>query len=253
MSLLTICQNVARETGFIVPSTIVGNTAEEAVTLLRFAQRAGRQIADGWAWTILQAEHTFQTVASTAAYSLPSDFRALLSDTAWDRDNYRRVRGGLTPSEWQVRKSALIGTASLRKNFRIKPDSGTNKFFVDPTPTAAEDLVYEYVSTSWCQSSGGTGQAAWAADTDTGRIGENLIELDCIWRLLNRMGRAYAEEKAEFERYLSIAKAEDGGPRPLFLDTRSRGTEGRPDDGNIAGTVPTWGGMGGATWGSMGG
>lgn len=251
MTLLSICQGVARETGIAVPSTIVGNTADEAVTLLAFAQREGNAIARKHPWTTLQREHTFNTVAGTAYYDLPSDFLFLLTDTAWDRSDYDRMIGPLTPAEWQVRKSAIIGQADLVKRWRIKAVSGAAKYYLDPTPSDVSSIVFEYASSSWCQSSGGTAQTSWAADTDTGRVDEYLVQLGMTWRMLSRMGRVYAEERAEYDNEMMKAIARDGGSRIVRLDWQREDLG--PDDADFAGNVPTWGGMGGATWGSMGG
>lgn len=250
MSLLTICQNVAREVAIAVPSTIVGNTAEEAVTLLRFAQREGRQIAEARDWSVLLREHAFTTVAGTAAYDLPTDFRRFLTGTAWDRTEQEPMRGPITGMEWQFRKSGIV-TSTIQRRWRVLPVSGVAKFTIDPTPASAASLVFEYVSTSWCQSAGGTAQSAWAADTDTGRIDEDLVELGMIWRVLARLGRAYAEERAEYEIEKMRRWARDGGMAILRLDGGRRGIGER--NGEFSGSVPTWGGMGGATWGNMGG
>jgi len=96
-------------------------------------------------------------------------------------------------------------------------------FSLDPTPASGVSMVYEYVSKNWCQSSGGSGQTAWAADTDTGILDEYLIELDTLWRVLNRMGMAYAEEKEEAEQQIELALAGDGGAPKLSLNS-STGT-----------------------------
>ena len=53
---------------------------------------------------------------------------------------------------------------------------------VQPVPTAGDTFAYEYVSTQWCESSGGTDQSAWAADADVGLLPERLMKLGIIWR-----------------------------------------------------------------------
>lgn len=211
MSLLSVAQAVAEEVGLTAPSTVVGNSDKTAKLLLRLINRSGRQLAKK-NWTILQNESTFNTVASTASYSLPSGFDRLLDFTAWDRTSYWQLRGPLSPKEWQIKKSALVASATLRSNFRIKPDTRVNKFFVDPTPTSAVSMVFEYASSQWVKDSGNTtGKTTYALDTDVSLIDEELLELDVIWRFLNRKGFAYEEEKQEAERAIERAFAEDGG------------------------------------------
>lgn len=252
MTLLTICQNVAREVGITVPSTIVGNTAKEATVLLRFAERTGDQIAQAHDWTVLLVEHTFTTTSGNAYYDLPAGFRRFVTETAWDRTNYRSMRGPLTPQEWQMRKSGIVSSAGILRNWRVKPVSGVAKFYVDPTPASTDSLVFEYITDYWCQSSGGTAQASWATDADTARIDEDLIEMGVIVRMLNRLGRPYLEEKMEFERDMSRRWARDGGMAVLSLADKPRKTEGEiigVPDGTLSGGS-SWGGLSGSTWGN---
>lgn len=238
MTLLTICQNVANQIPVESPTVVSGSSNKTAKLLLSCAQSAGKSIARKKGkqhWLELVSEYTFSTVADQEDYDLPSDFFDLEDQTLWDRTNFWEIKGALSPQDWQAYKSSVLGdTATIRKRFRIRNVSGTRKFSVHPTPGAAETLVFEYVSKNWCESSGGTGQDSWQADTDIGIIDEYLIELDTKWRFLARSGMVYAEEKLEAEREISNALARNGGTRILKLSGRS---EGRIiDTGNIPDT-----------------
>jgi hypothetical protein len=91
-------------------------------------------------------------------------------------------------------------------------------FSIDPVPTDnGAALVFEYVSTAWCQSSGGATQTLWEADTDTGILDEYLMTLGVRWRMMRRLGFSYAEELDEYEREVSKAMAKDGGAAILDL------------------------------------
>lgn len=216
MSLLTVAQAVAEEVGIGAPSSVIGSSEDTAKQLLRLINRSGRQLAKR-NWTILQREHTFTTSNGTASYDLPSDFDRIIDRTAWDRDSYWTLRGGMSPRDWQVKKSGLV-SASIRSSFRIKPDTRVNKFFIDPTPSSSIDMVYEYASTQWVKdSSNSAGKTAYAVDTDVSLIPEELIEMDVIWRFLNRKGFAYAEEKLEAEKAIDRAFAADGGMSVIDL------------------------------------
>ncbi len=57
----------------------------------------------------------------------------------------------------------------------------------------------------------------WTADTDTSLLSEELLELGVIWRLQQRLGLAYLEEKNEYERQVDQAVARDGGTATLDL------------------------------------
>lgn len=221
MSLLTIAQNIASEVGVVKPTVIIGSNDETARRLLAACSAAGRNLARKKGrshWIELIKEYSFDTVASQAAYDLPSDFYTLVDRTLWDRDNYWEMRGPLSPMDWQYVKSSVLGDSVVtRKRWRIKDDSGTLKFFVDPTPTAAESLVFEYVSNAWCQSSGGAGQTEWLNDSDTGVIDEYLIERDALWRFRNILGLNYLEEKAESQDLVDQALARQGGAPTIEL------------------------------------
>lgn len=215
MTLLTICQHVADDVGVERPETIIGNPERTAKRLLRAATRECQFLAKQ-DWSVLQREHEFQTVAGVDAYDLPDDFESLLSDTSWDKSNYWQVRGGLTAKEWQFRKNALIATTAVRKRFRIKRGSGNKRqYFLEPTPTAVEDQVFEYRSKAWCQSSTSVIQTEWLADTDTALLDEDLIELGVLWRYLKRIGQSYGEEFDEHNLTGRQMLSQDRAPRTL--------------------------------------
>lgn len=223
MTLLSICQQAARAVPLAAPSIIVGNTNETASLLLACAQDEGNALSRRYNWLSLVKEHTFSTVASTEDYSLPSDFSRLENQTLWDRNNYESIRGPLSSQQWQEYKSSVLATTNtVWKRFRIRDVSGTVKFSIHPTPDAAETMVFEYVSDNWCETSGGSGQSAWAADTDVGVLDEYLLGLGIKWRLLNRLGMIFDEEREEYEREVIKAIARDGGAPILNLTGRAR-------------------------------
>lgn len=233
MSLLTIAQAVANAVPLATPTVLVGSSDQNAKLILAMAQRAGKslagRIADGW--LAMVAEHTVTTVSGQADYDLPADFKRLVDGTLWDRSRYWEMRGPLSPQQWQRYKSSAIGQAAIQRRWRIRSVAGTPKFSIDPTPSDdGATLVFEYVSTGWCQSAAGTRQAAWAADGDTGILDEYLLELETTWRVLERLGLAYAEAQDEAEREIRKAIARDGGGPVLSLNAPPAGP-GNPFDG----------------------
>lgn len=210
MSLLSICQSAADQIGLDRPSQIAASNLQEARRMLALANRAGASIADAHLWTVLVLEEEFVTVASQDTYVLPNDFDRILADTAWDRTNFWRLRGQLTPREWQARKSTLVAQTDIRRAWRITPVFGAKNFTIDPVPASSgETLVYNYITTLWALSSGGSGQTKYLADTDVTRIPEDLVELQLIWRLLQSHGQPYLDQRAEAESELTQAIADD--------------------------------------------
>lgn len=225
-TLLQIVDDAVDEIGNIArPSVVYASTDRTVQRMLALSNREGRDLMRSNPWTVLQRIHTFTTVASQSEYDLPADFDRLISGTEWNRSAYQRIGGPLTPQQWQVIKSGLIGTGSIGKRYRIyrSATSATRKFQVDPTPTSddeGETLAFEYVSAYWCASSGGTAQAAWAADDDTSLLDDDLMRLGLIVRFKRSIGLDFASEADEYAQILMRAKSQDRPARTLSMVPR---------------------------------
>lgn len=160
-------------------------------------------------------------------YALPSDFQRPVDNTFWDRSRFWSMRGPQSPQQWQLYKSSVIGRATIQRRFRFRGanviwgDSGvagTPVLSIDPVPfDNGAQLVFEYVSNGWCQSTSGVLQNQWMADTDTGVIDEYLLQLGLLWRFLKRLGLAFGDELDEYEREVDKAAAVDGGSSILDM------------------------------------
>lgn len=313
MTLLQVCINAAHNAGVDAPTSIIGSADPAAQRLLQLARRTGIALAKKANWTALVVEHEF-FANGTSDYALPTDFRSLVDDTMWDRTRYWRMRGAMSPQQWQMYKSSSLGQATVERRWRIRiptgaADGAAPVFSLDPNignTDFSSRFVFEYVSKNWCASGtnyelaeavpnalgtgyavgdqitfnaagittvppvalvtaltnsttgslqtleivipgvmtgfpgaivqsattgGGSGatffatattippatQSDWAADTDTFLLDEDLLELGIIWRVLARLGLAYAEEREEYEREVDKAMARDGGTAVLNL------------------------------------
>jgi len=217
MTLLTICQNVADAIPVTRPAAIIGSSDETARLLLVLANQTGKALYERHDWILMSKEHSFTTVADQEDYSLRSDYGRLSDKTVWDQDNFRQMRGPLTPPQWQYQKNAIATQPGILKRYRIRGVSGVKMFSIYPTPTDTDDCIWEYVSNNWCQSSAGAGQSAWAQDIDTGIVSEYLLELGLLWRALKRLGLDYADEKDEYNRQLDQAIARDGAAPEISI------------------------------------
>lgn len=224
MSLLSVCQEAARAIGFEPPNSIVGNSDATARRLLALAQLTGKSLAkDISQWPILERENTFATVNGQAEYDLPSDFDYLIRDTVWNRSEYDVVRGPLTSQEWQEYKSGIIGSGVVKQRYRVKRAASgmTNKFVLDPTPSAAENMVFEYVSKNWVRDSGSTtSYDSYQNDTDVALLDEYLIQLGVMWRFKQEKGLDYAIQLREYENMVEKAGARNGKAPTLYLGRR---------------------------------
>ena len=165
-----------------------------------------------------------QFLLGQSDYTLPTDFKTPVDNTFWDRSRFWSMRGPMSPQQWQLYKSSVIGRASIQRRFRFRRSpTGGQILSIDPVPTDnGSQLVFEYVSTGWCVSNAGVFQSSWEADTDTGVIDEYLIRLGLKWRVLRRKGLSYAEELDEYEREVAKAMSKDGGAAILDLTPSDR-------------------------------
>lgn len=233
-TLLELCQDVADDVTLSRPTSVALSTDDTARKLFASAKIAGKDLARSHVWDQLVKEHTFTTVANQTDYSLPSDYDRMVDDTLWDRSNLEEIRGAISPSQWQYMKSSVLAqSATIWKNFRVRSVSGTVQFSIFPTPTAAENLVFEYVSNEWCEDSGGTGQTTFQADTDVPRLDDHLLFLGMRWRFLDRLGFDYAQAKRDYDLELGREKSRNaGGAQKITLAARPLKIKGNiPDSG----------------------
>jgi hypothetical protein len=216
MSLLTIIQNACDVIGIPRPNAVIGSTDTQVRQLLAIANNEGKALAREFSWQALTKEETFTTVAAELQGDLADiadDVNWQLTGTYWNRTKAVRTLGAVSPQTWQARKALLVN--GIYSEFRIKE----KKLYLIPAPPAGETIAFEYVSKNWCQSSGGTGRQAWAADSDTGVLDEYLMELGVIFRWLRQKRLSYGEEMREYAIQVELAKARDSGGNPtLSLD-----------------------------------
>lgn len=231
MSMLSIVQAIAEEVGFAAPTYVAGNPDRTAKQLLRLVNRSGYTLASRHDWHILQLVHTFTTQADVYQYPVPTDLSRFVSDTAWNRTEHNRLRGGMTAQEWQAQKSSLATPASLM-GFRIRnaaaatsPISSAGRVFeLDRVPPAGLDLVIEYISLNWARNSAGTEfKPAFTSDDDEPLLPPALMELDGIWRFRAAKGMDYAEAKRDFDLQLDTRFGSDSVAPTISLGSRSYG------------------------------
>ncbi len=88
MTLLSIIQDACNDIGFPPPATVVNNT--DALQYLRLTNRAGEALSR-WPWEELIKEGTITLVAADQDYALPTDFRYIIPETQWNRDDKRQL------------------------------------------------------------------------------------------------------------------------------------------------------------------
>lgn len=217
MTLLSICQDASIDLSLPVPDSVIAEDDPAVRLMLRCAQQEGKSLAGRYPWQALTSEHTFTTVATAAQTdSIPTDFDRLIVETMFNRDQNRRVWGPLDASEWQAYQATLV--TRVDPAFRIRGDT----ILISPTPAAGETVAYEYISKNWCESSGGTGQSAWAADTDVAKLNEAAMTLGVVWRWLKAKGFDFAAQERDYERIVGDLILRDGSRPRLSCGPVSR-------------------------------
>lgn len=254
MTLLSICRDAADEIGLDArPVTVVGNPLPEVQRLLRFAQRVGSDLATRAPWQALRLAHSF-TATDTEVQSgaVPATFQRFSPETVWDVTNGLSLTGPVSPVEYQSRKTAY-GTAGYSGDMRWFTRRG-NDFLVWPLPAGGELYSYEYQSAAFCQSASGTPQGEWLADTDTGRISEELITLGVIARYLAADGQPSAPAEMAYRERLNIEIRNDAPAAGVLpagdIFGPGRRFTGEPgSSGGLSEFGGSGGGGGGWTWG----
>lgn len=214
MTLLTMIQAASDSVGVSRPSVVIASTDGNVRTMLSLAQTEGRELAERYQWPQLQKEATHTSLAAEdqgVVATIAPGFNYIVNGTFWDRTLMQPITGPLTPMEWQALK-ARTATGPYSQ-YRLM----NTHLYAYPVPTAGHTWVFEYQSTHWCQSSGGVGQSAWAADTDTGVLDENLMMLGVVWRFKKKNGLDYSEDYRVYEQKLANATSRVGGKKILNM------------------------------------
>lgn len=224
MSLLTIIGNVCKAIGLPTPAAVVSSSDTKVLELLALANNSGKSLALQFNFPELSQEATFLSVAALdqgllTAVITAADYLRIITDTMWDRTSVQKITGPSSPTAWQT----LIANHSAGPPyvFRIR----NRRLYIGPTAiTAGNTIAFEYYSSFWCESILGAGRAAWSVDSDVGRIPENILELDLIWRWKQAKGLEYAEDLETAGQAIDTYTGSVGGARLLILGGPSQFT-----------------------------
>lgn len=214
MSFLTLINNVQKRAGLEVTTNPSANANPTVKQLVALANIEGQDLALRHPWSVLQKRESHSALAAEDQGTLASiaadmSLKFIRHTTMWNETTNRIITGPLSPQDWSDLKG--LGIDYPADHFRIFGD----KLYITPAPTLADTIAFEYISKNWCQSSGGTGQSSWAADTDTGILDEDVMALGVYWRWRADMGFDYAEAYADYERRVMDLINADGS-RPVL-------------------------------------
>jgi hypothetical protein len=216
MSLLTLIQGTSKLIGLPSPQVVVASADTRILELLSIANSVGDELARDYQWQELTKTALWSATGSidqgSLLGSIATDFGYFINQTFWDRDLRQQILGPTTSQQWQ----ADLSFAVVSPPYRFIMESG--RLLIGPTAlTAGHTLVFNYVTKNWCQSSTGTPQSAFAADTDTTLIPEELFKLTLIWRWKSAKGLAYAEDMQTAEKQIQTYTGQNKGNDVLYL------------------------------------
>lgn len=147
---------------------------------------------------------------SKTVYTLPADYHSITDRTQWDKSKHWEMLGPEDPQQWQWLKSGYISTGP-RIRWRILD----GKFETWPPMNTQEYLGYEYRSSGWARSNTGQVENSFQADTDTCVFPDRIMVLGCKLKFFQIKNFDTTSLQQDYNRYLSVAKAEDKGSPTL--------------------------------------
>ena len=169
-------------------------------------------------------------VCAQTAYDLPDDFETITDRTHWDKSKHWEMLGPEDAQQWQWLKSGYISTGP-RVRWRILD----NQFQIWPIMNTQEYLGWEYRSKGWARSASNAIQNSFIQDTDTTVLDDRIMVLYTKLKYFQIKSFDATALTQDYQRYLSIAKANDkGAPNLSFSPQASRvliGYANIPDTG----------------------
>jgi hypothetical protein len=169
-------------------------------------------------------------VLAQTAYNLPTDFETITNRTQWDKTKHWEALGPEDAQQWQWLKSGYISTGP-RIRWRILD----NQFQVWPPMNTNEYIGWEYKSNGFVRGADGAVKTSFTADSDTTVLNDRIIVLLTKAKYWGIKGFDTTVVSQDYQRYLSVAKANDkGAPNLSFAPYPSKvliGYANIPDTG----------------------
>jgi hypothetical protein len=206
------------------------STDANILQLLRLLKSGCRDIVQHRLWTHLDKEFTFNLVATQQAYALPSDYRSMVDDSAWDRTTRFPLSGPMSPKDWQYLQAVPVASSV---EYRSRVWQG--QLFVTPTPAATDLMAFEYNSSSFIKP---VGQTFPTSDTPT--VATDIVCFSArlvVARLKrdfrrNKKQDSQAEED-DYQTALADSENEDAQGRTIYLGGSIGRTPRRIDRWNL--------------------
>jgi hypothetical protein len=191
------------------------STDQAVVQLCRLLKKAGREIVREREWSHLTREHTFTTVALQKAYALPTDFRAMIPQTGWDRSSTQPLIGPIPPQEWQCVKGSEY---TYQGYVLFRPAEG-QLWLLEDALAGDLTIAFEYRTNWWACATGGTAPTKEAPEASTDIVFLDAYLATCKlaleWKKAKSLDTTSAQQ--DYDDAYAKAAAADGSGRPLSL------------------------------------
>ena len=147
---------------------------------------------------------------SRTIYPLPPDYETITDNTHWDKTKHWQMLGPVDAQQWQWLKSGYISTGP-RVRWRILG----NEFQIWPPYNTQEYLGFEYRSKGFVRDTVGNVKNSFTADTDTTVLDDTVMVLATKLKYFQIKSFDTTALQQDYQRYLSIAKANDKGSATL--------------------------------------
>lgn len=219
MSLLTVCQGVAKRVGLEVPAAVAAATDDTEVRLMECVIEAGEKIADAHAWQALTTLKTMTGDGAATAFDIPDDFDRMTSDQHVWSSRLKDWFPALSHDDWLDYE-----TRAVQVSFGVYTKLG-NQILIKPTMETGETASYYYQTNQiWTQDAVGVEEPS--DDGATFKLDERLLKLCAVWVWKSHKELPFEQHYMEYHKALGHAKQRDRGPRTVRFGERPR-MEGR--------------------------
>lgn len=157
-----------------------------------------------------QVQNPNQVLLGKVKYPLPADYLTITNRTQWQKTKHWEMLGPVNAQQWQWLISGYIATGP-RVRWRILG----NLFQIWPAAYNEQELGFEYRSKAFVVSPTNQPQNLFTNDQDTTIFDDRLIVTYTKLKYFQIKGFDTSALQQEYNRYLSVVKANDKGAATL--------------------------------------
>jgi len=228
-TIVEALDRIARQCSLSVPSSWVTATRSDHVELRDdFLNETLTDITDRVDLPSPISGRFSITGTGAETYTLPDDFKRLqrnentVYDVSQDRPCVPIARDG----DWEFIKDT--GTAGVVIYYRLAGYDGNWTISFYNEPSAAVEIIVNYVTTSWMATSGGVVGKMFTDETDVLIMPRKVVESGSVWRYRERRGLPYLDKYNESEALIARLSNDNRARRVVSFgnaDTSIRWTD----------------------------